>query len=111
MKRIISIITICTLFIAICTSPLTAEAIKNLEHFRDDGTYCTLGYERFVHTNHVAAYDSYHELEDGTMCRITTVVLEHKSYCSYCGDPIRSAFVEACQSQHNVCGESTSCPY
>lgn len=114
-KKGLVIVIICTLIMTVCASPLSAEvaspnAVTPQWHFDNNGNIC-YGVFSIVHTGHIGAYQSgQHELEDGSICIITTLRLEHTNRCSKCdlkGEP----FIADCQSAHSICGERTYCPY
>lgn len=110
MKRIISTVLTITLLFVVATMPLGAVEPRVLFHNRPMTTVRCPGTAVVVHSNHIAAFQSgQHVMEDGTICYITTVRLEHRRTCSTCW--LDERFIADCQSSHSACGASVRCPY
>ncbi len=106
MKKIAIILLSIVLLISVGASTIVATERQTIIHDN-----CTGGELMIVHSKHIAAYQSgQHQLEDGSMCVITTIRMEHAAKCSKC-QKVLYKFTENCQTSHSLCGESTSCPY
>lgn len=104
MKRLISIIL---LAVVLCT---TLAVCASSEAIGGPVINCPEHAYKSTHIGHVSAVEAYHQLSDGTLCKVTRLTLKHQQVCVVCGT-YGSIFIAECAQQHSVCGGSYSCPY
>ncbi len=111
IRKIILVATICTLVITLFAAPMSAKVVEPMWHFRNDGSVCSGGIEITVHSGHIGVYVSgSHILEDGSVCLISTLRMEHTVKCSKCND-IFYTFIADCETDHSLCDNHEDCPY
>lgn len=100
MKRILSI----ALAVVLACSALAVSAFA-FHYYPDQNIPCYTTERITVHSKHIGApIIGAHQLDDGTMCYITGLTMEHTVKCPTC-NRIFEKYNERCTISHSACGQ------